>query len=237
MKRPQPAPTTRHIRNLIPSASAQRFLEDSHFQRELAHLRDVEQRHRTRGIDVRQHLDFDITHRALKEWMDRSDEIVEKKPGRSDLRRQRRRGVLRLLDGEEQGMPLDLPPVVALPPSPWRNAEWRSFRLRDELEYLEMIYIPSSHPAVRMRPVVEVLSHRQVRAILDWPSSRLDYWLSAAPHVIGGLRQIEITPSVRKRLDAKAEAAGKTIREPRRTLHRVSFDTMGFMIWLASNQN
>jgi hypothetical protein len=229
--------TARHIRNLLPRTAWQRLLEDGVFQRELGHLRDVEQRHRTRGIDIRDHLDFNITYRALKEWMDRSDDLVEKKPGRSDLRRQRRRGVLRLLDGEDEGMPLDLPPIVALPSSYWRNAEWRTFRLRDELEYLEIVYVPSTHPAVRMRPVVDVLSHRQVRAILDWPASRLDYWLSAAPHLIGGLRQIEITPSVRQTLDSRAEAAGKTIRQPRRTLHRINFDTMDFMIWLASNQN
>lgn len=227
--------TARHSRDLLPRTAVQRLLEDGGFQRELDHLRDTEQRHRTRGIDIRQHLDFDITYRALNEWMDRSDDFVESKPGRSDLRRQRRRGVLRLLQGEDEGMPLDLPPIVMLPPSPWRNAEWRVFRLRDELEYLEMAYVPSSHPAVQMRPVVDVLSHRQVRAILDWPTSRLDYWLSAAPHLIGGLRQIENASSVQQTLDSRAEDAG--IGQSSRTLHRITFDTMGFMIWLASNQN
>jgi len=231
------AVTTTYIRKLAPPATLERLFADDVFRGELTNLRDAEQRFRNRGIDIRDHIDFEITHPFLRSWQAQSDEIVDRQPGRSDLRRLRRRGILRMLDSEDIGMPLDLPPVTALPPTPWRNAEWRTLKLIDDLEYIEMIYVPCDHPLVRMRPVVDLLSHRQARAILGWRSSVLDYWISTAPHFIGGLRQIEITPAVRATLDAAAERAGKSIRKPRRTLHRVAFETMPFMIWVMSNQS
>ena len=211
--------------------------EDPLFWRELDLVRRTEQRFRTRGIDVRTHLDFDITHRALREWLEESDKLVDHKPGRSDLRRQRRRGILRIVEGKELGMPLDVPPLTAIPATPWRHAEWRTLPLRDELEWMSIMFIPISHPAVKSRPVVDVLSHRQVRAILGWPASTLDHYISIAPHFIGGLRKIEIPADVRAQLDEGAPITGRVIAHPNRTLHRVEFDTRSFALWLAANQN
>jgi hypothetical protein len=133
-------------------------------------------------------------------------------------------------------MPFDPPPVIALPPSPWRKAEWRTFRLRDELDDLNTLRSFDASDGTDAACGRCPLSS-QARAILDWPSSRLDYWVSAAPQLLGGLRQIEITPEVRETLNERAERAGKRIAKPRRTLHRVTFQTMEFMIWLAANQN
>lgn len=227
---------TSHMRRMPSRETFERLLADETFRRELAHLRDAERRYRNRGVDIREYLGSSITHPFLTAWQTRSDERSATQPGRADLRRARRRGILRILD-DEIPLPLDLPDIVALPATPWRNAEWRTFKLIDELEYLEMIYVPCDHPLVPMRPAVDLLSHRQARAILGWRASTLDYWISSAPHLIGGLRQIEITPEVRATLDAAAEREGKPIRKPRRTLHRVVFQTLPFMIWVMSNQN
>jgi hypothetical protein len=227
----------RGLRTIAPKTSAEHLIDDAAFRREFERVRSAEQRHRTRGVDVLDAIEEPITHPFLKEWINLSNELVATTPGRSDLRRQRRRGVLRLLHGEAAGMPFDLPPAIALPPSPWRHAEWRTFRLKDEMEHFEMIFIPAEHPAVEMRPVVDVLSHRQARAMLDWPAATLDSWLSIAPHMLGGLRQIEITPEVRASLNKRAREKGNPITKPRRTLHRVAFETLPFMIWLASNRN
>ncbi|HEY2094771.1 MAG TPA: hypothetical protein VGJ81_23170 [Thermoanaerobaculia bacterium] len=230
--------TTRYIRSLAPRLAAERLLNDPTFRRELAALRAAEQRFRSRATDIRDFIDFEVTHPALQEWQLRSEAVADEMPGRSDLKRLRRRWILRILDGEELGFPLDPPPLTALPPTAlWQDGEWRIFRTRDELEYLEMIFVPSKHPAVKMRPFVEVLSHRQARALLDWPSSTLDWWISSAPQLIGGLRKIEITPAARAALNAKAKSQGKILLRPRRTLHRVTFDTQAFCEWLAANQN
>jgi hypothetical protein len=231
------AETSEYIRALAPRLAAQELLDDPVFRRELAALRAAELRYRNRGADIRDFIDFEITHPALKEWQIRSEKLANEMPGRSDLKRLRRHWILRILDGEEIGFPLDPPPMTALPAAPWRDAEWHTFRLRDELEYLEMIFVPSKHLAFKMRPVVDVLSHRQARALLDWRSSTLDWWISSAPQMIGGLRQIEITPAAREALDAKAAAKGKILLRPRRTAHRISFDTDAFCEWLAANQN
>jgi len=211
--------------------------EDPLFWRELDLVRRTEQRFRTRGIDVRTHLHFDITHRILREWLEESDRLVDHKPGRSDLRRHRRRGILRIVEGKDLGMPLDVPPLAATPATPWRDAQWRTLPLRDELEWISIIFIPISHPAVRSRPVVDVLSHRQVRAILGWPASTLDHYISMAPHFIGGLRKKDLSADVRGQLDESAPIDGRVIARPNRTLQRVEFDTRSFALWLAANQN
>jgi hypothetical protein len=109
--------------------------------------------------------------------------------------------------------------------------------LYDEVEYCAMRFIRSNHPAVPWRPPVDILTHRQARAIGDFKASTLDYYISAMPDLVGGLRRISIPPEVREVLDERARKRGKELTRPRDTLHRVVFDTMRFMIWLASNQN
>jgi hypothetical protein len=248
MKRTSPTPSpspvmgrmdaraARQIRDLVVFRTpADAWMADPVFRAELARLRAAEQRIRTRGVDLREHLDFEVTHEALLDWQAQSDEIVDQRPGRSDLRKLRRRGILRMLDGDEEGFPFDSPPTAVLPAG--KHSEWRVFRLRDELEYLAMQFIRTDHPAVPWRPAVELLTHRQVRAIADLKSSTLDYYISSLPDLVGGLRRITIPPDIRQVLDQDARRRGKEPTRPRDTLHRVVFETLGFMIWLASNQN
>ena len=140
-----------------------------------------------------------------------------------------------MLDGDEEAFPLDPPPMAGLPVG--TDSEWRVFRLHDELDYWAMRFIRADHPAVPWRPPVDILTHRQARAIGDFKASTLDYYISAMPDLVGGLRRISIPPEVREILDERARKRGKELTQPRDTLHRVVFETMGFLIWLASNQN
>ena len=230
------AVTVRSIRDLVVFRTpTEALMADPVFYRELALLRVAEQRYRKRGIDIRDYLDFKVSHPAIIDWQARSDEIVERRPGRSDLRNQRRRGILRMLDGDEEAFPFDPPPMAALPTG--KDSEWRVFRLYDEVDYWAMRFIRADHPAVPWRPPVDILTHRQARAIGDFKASTLDYYISAMPDLVGGLRRISIPPEVREVLDERARKRGKELTRPRDTLHRVVFETMGFLIWLASNQN
>jgi hypothetical protein len=230
------AATVRSIRDLVAFRTpTEALMADPVFCRELALLRAAEQRYRKRGKDIRDYLDFKVSHPAIIDWQDQSDEIVEKRPGRDDLRHQRRRGILRMLDGDEEAFPLDPPATAALPAG--KDSEWRVFRLYDEVEYHAMQFIRTDHPAVPWRPAVDILSHRQARAIGDFKASTLDYYISAVPDLVGGLRRISIPPEIREFLDERARRRGKKFTRPRDTLHRVVFETMGFLIWLAANQN
>ena len=72
--------------------------------------------------------------------------------------------------------------------------------LRNEFEHYAMRFIRSDHPAVPWRPTVDILTQRQARAIGDLKSSTLDYYISAVPDLVGGLRRISIPPEVRESL-------------------------------------
>ncbi|HSY51459.1 MAG TPA: hypothetical protein VLC46_21830 [Thermoanaerobaculia bacterium] len=230
------AAVVRRIRDRVAFRTpTEALLADPIFCRELALLRAAEQHYRMRGIDIRDYLDFKVSHPAIIDWQDRSDEIVKERPSRSDLRNQQRRGILRMLDGDEEAFALDPPPMAALPVG--KDSQWRVFRLYDEAEYYAMRFIRTDHPAVPWRPAVDILTHRQVRAIGNFKASTLDYYISAMPELVGGLRRISIPPEVREVLDERARKRGKKFTRPRDTLHRVVFETMGFLIWLASNQN
>ncbi len=76
------AVTVRSIRDLVVFRTpTEALMADPVFYRELALLRVAEQRYRKRGIDIRDYLDFKVSHPAIIDWQARSDEIVERRPG------------------------------------------------------------------------------------------------------------------------------------------------------------
>jgi hypothetical protein len=200
---------------------------DARFREELQELRAIERTHREPGVDLSRFLSRQIQHPFLREWMRLSDEALDQRPGRADLRRRRRHGVLRLLDGDDRAMPFDVPPLALVPTV--QGIEMKVYDLFDEAEFHVLAFRQCGHPAVPTRPVKEVLYHRDLRALFGVRASTLDSWLSLWPQMIGGLRR---TP-----LGQRRPPRGNNPRRPRETTHRVTADTMSFMIWLIANQN
>lgn len=180
--------------------------EDCKYRRELEALSRLEYENRRPGADLRA-LAWGIAADPMIElWTLKSDQIADPKvmKGRADLVRQRRLGVLRYLEGDDRGFPIDQPfPGNPLPVS---QGFWL-LRLRDELEWLAVpIYLPSKTRPYP-RPIKDRLNHREARAILDWKASHLDMWLADRPHLVGGRIAIDSSRGV-------------------------LFDTDGFMRWV-----
>ncbi len=134
-------------------------------------------------------------HPELRKWLRKSDRIADPKEikGRADLVRQRRYGILRFLEGEDRGFPINQPlPLHRLP----QDQGFWILRLRDELEWLMMpVFMPKpSRPYPR--PTKDRFNHREARAILDWTAFRLDMWLSDRPHLVGGRIMIDSSRGV-----------------------------------------
>jgi len=221
------AAVVRELRDGALSEMVAQLSEDCLFRDELEKLREFERAHRQPGVDLRRFLDQQLQHPFLRTWMKLSEEALDERPGRADLRRRRRHGVLRLLDGDERAAPFDVPSLALVPTVP--GVEMRVFELFDEAEYYVLAFRPCNHPAVPMRPVKEVLYHRDLRSLLGVRASTLDSWISLWPQMIGGLRKMP--------LGERRSANRKAPLRPRETTHRVTADTMSFMIWLSANQN
>lgn len=211
--------------------------EDPLFAVQLAAIREIEGRHVRASCNLISLWNGIVTHPGLLDWLTQSDEVAGSIKGRRDLVKRRRRGILRWLEGPDRGMPFHVPPqFVASDIS--SDRELRLFRLRDELEY---IVVPFTRCVDRFapgpRPVRDTLTHPLVRAILDWKASHLDGWLSAYPHLIGGRIYHPIPDDARRALDARAQARGKRITQPREYLTEVRFDTTRFMAWYYGNMN
>lgn len=189
------------------------FIDDasSQYARELRELAHLEAENRSPGADLRKDAEKIVQHPALVRWLSRSEELLDSPDftGRSGLRKQRRRGVLRHLDGEDRGFPLFQPDLIpALPPD---QGSWM-LRLMDELEWLVMRVFRPSRTSGFARPVKNRINHREVRAILGWTAYNLDMWLSMKPHLIEG------------RIHPEGSRA-------------VLFDTERFMFWVYANTN
>ncbi len=210
--------------------------QDPEFASQLEQLRLIELRHVAFGADLRQLWRPAIHHPGLLERLARSDELLDEIKGRRDLVARRRRGLLRHLHGPDRGMPHHFPELPAgAENSP--DKEYRVLRLRDELEWIVIVFYRPTRDFPFGRPVRETLTHELARAILDWKASHLDLWLSTYPHLIGGRIYHEIPPEARVVLDSRAEARGRRIIRPREFLHEVRFSTARFMQWYYSNMN
>jgi hypothetical protein len=100
-------------------------------QRALEKLEQLDRKNRYAGADVRLEA-YRITEglSQLRDWLEESDRLVDELTGKERLRRRRRRGILRHLDGSLKGMPYFEPMLCPTAFSP----EPRLYYLQDELE-------------------------------------------------------------------------------------------------------
>lgn len=168
---------------------------------ELEALKHLEAENRRPAANLRTEAEVIAKHPELREWLKESDRIADPKvtSGRAGLKRQRRFGILRSLDGEDQGFPIHQPVLnYPLPPD---QGFWL-LRLRDELEWLVMPVFKKTISRPYPRPTKDRLNHREARAILDWTAFCLDMWLSKRPHLVGGRIMIDGSRSVMFDTDA-----------------------------------
>jgi hypothetical protein len=162
---------------------------------EVAALCRLDVENRRPGADLRGEAGKLVSDQSVADWLLKSDEISEPKvlKGRADLVRQRRRGILRLLDGEDRGFPICQP--IPRHAQPEGQSYWL-LRLRDELEWLVLPVCAPTKTRPFARPVKDRLNHREARAILDWKASHLDMWLADRPHLVGGRLALDASRGV-----------------------------------------
>ncbi len=120
------------------------------------------------GADLRDQAYGSITDPRMRLWLRQSDELVDKLRGPKRLKKRRRRGILRHLQGSDLGLPFFLP---SLEPYCNRDApDPRIYALRDELEY---VVIPGKGAGNEWRPVKQELSFDEARAIVGMKASTL----------------------------------------------------------------
>jgi hypothetical protein len=158
-------------------------------------LQSLEINNRRPGANVSTDAEILAEHPELRDWLKESNRIADPKimKGRADLVRQRRLGILRLLEGEDRGFPVHQPvPHHQLP----QGQGFWLLRLRDELEWLVMPVWKPTPSRPYTRPTKDRLNHREARAILDWKASHLDMWLADRPHLVGGRLAIDSSRGV-----------------------------------------
>lgn len=171
------------------------YVDDPARAEQIKELARLETENRRPGADLRAEAEEIAKHPELIRWLGESDRIADPKEikGRGDLTKQRRSGVLRHLEGEDRGFPLEQPlPLHRLP----QGQGFWLLRLRDELEWLSMAVLKPSPSRPYPRPVKDRLNHREARAILDWKASRLDMWLADRPHLVGGRLAVDSSRGV-----------------------------------------
>jgi len=154
-------------------------LRDHTITEQLEALGRLEAENRWPGANIRAEADCIASHPELRGWLRESDRIADPKEKeirrRSDLVRQRRFGILRFLNGEDRGFPINQPlPLHRL----LQDQGFWILRLRDELEWLMMPVFKPTRARPYPRPTKDRLNHREARAILDWTAFHLDMWLS-----------------------------------------------------------
>ena len=152
----------------------------------------LEKRNRVPYADLRAEAERIAKHSELLSWLRESDRISDPDgSGRNDLVKQRRRGILRLLEGEDRGFPIHQPiPRYKLP----QGQGFWLLRLQEELEWLSMIVLKPTIVRPYPRPIKDRLNHREARAIIDWKASRFDLWLSK--NKVGGRITIDSSRGV-----------------------------------------
>lgn len=158
-------------------------------------LQRLEFENRRPGADLRSEAEIIAEHPELRDWLDKSNRVADPKvmKGRVDLVRQRRFGILRLLEGNDSGFPVHQP--VPRHQLPQGQGFWL-LRLRDELEWLVMPVWKTTSSLPYTRPTKDRLNHREARAILDWKASHLDMWLADRPHLVAGRIAIDSSRGV-----------------------------------------
>jgi hypothetical protein len=151
-------------------------------QRTLERLAELDRKNRHSGADVREKA-YAITDGLprLRDWLEQSDRLVDVLPGAKRLRRRRRRGILRHLDGSLQGMPFFEPLLCPTAFSP----EPRIGYLKDELE---AIVLPGRREGATWLPAKEEITFDEARAIAMMKTGTL-YRLTSKGRVPGMIRR------------------------------------------------
>src|SRR5688500_10524737 len=128
-------------------------------KRALEALADVDWMNRRAGADVRLET-YRLTEGLprLRYWLEESDRLMDELPGAKRLRRRRRRGILRHIEGSLRGMPYFEPPVHATVFAPVPRIGY----LRDEMETL---VIPGRFEDGAWRPAKDEITSDEARAI------------------------------------------------------------------------
>ena len=117
----------------------------------------------------------------LRDWLEQSDRLVEELPGAKRLRRRRRRGILRHLEGSLKGMPYFEPQLFPTAFSP----EPRVGHLKDELE---AIVLPGRRKGGMWLPAKEEITFEEARAIAMMKAGTL-YRLTSKGGLPGMIRR------------------------------------------------
>jgi hypothetical protein len=151
-------------------------------QRALEKLAEVDRKNRPAGADVRPDA-YRITEGLprLRDWLEQSDRLVEELPGAKRLRRRRRRGILRHLDGSLKGMPFFEPLLCPTSFSP----EPRLGYLKDELE---ATVLPGRREGAMWLPAKDEITFDEARAIAMMKAGTL-YRLTSKRCVPGMIRR------------------------------------------------
>jgi hypothetical protein len=130
-------------------------------------LAELDRRNRRAGADVQMEA-YRITEGLprLRHWLVESDRLVDELSGSKRLRRRRRRGILRQLDGLEEGRPFFDPPTYPTTFGP----EPRVYFLKDELD---AIVIAGRYEKGRWRPAKDELTFDEARALAAMKSGTL----------------------------------------------------------------
>jgi hypothetical protein len=151
-------------------------------QRALEKLAELDRKKRHAGADLRLEA-YRITEGLprLRDWLEQSDRVVEELPGAKRLRRRRRRGILRHMDGSLRGMPYFEPLFCPTTFSP----EPRVGYLKDELE---VIVLPGRREGAMWLPAKDEITFDEARAIAMMKAGTL-YRLTSKRRVPGMIRR------------------------------------------------
>lgn len=151
-------------------------------RRALEALAELDLKNRRAGADVRFEA-YRITEGLprLRHWLEESDRLVDELPGAKRLRRRRRRGILRHIEGSLRGMPYLEPPMY---PTTFAPAPRLAF-LKDEMETL---VVPGRIENSNWRPAKDEITFDEARAIAMMKAGTL-YRLTSKRLVPGLIRR------------------------------------------------
>ncbi len=152
-------------------------------ERALEALADLDRRNRHAGADLRLEA-YRITEGLcrLRDWLAASDRLADEMPGSKRLRKRRRRGILREIEGSERGRPNFDPPMHATTFAP----EPRAHFLKDELE---TIVIAGRREDGHWRPAKDEVTFDEARGLAAMKAGTL-YRLTSKELVPGLIRRM-----------------------------------------------
>jgi hypothetical protein len=174
------------------------------------------------GADMRPAAKAIATHSFLRRWLDRSDVLVDELPAPVRLKRRRRYGILRHLDGPLRGLPFFEPPIGLYRTGESPNP--RVFPLWDELEW---VVLPGRIDELGWRPAKDEINVDEVRAWARMKSATLYHhtwkrdvpgqkWRPLAGDPDSNLRDVRFDVEALRGWALMSEMKGTKLRSERR---------------------